>query len=209
MTGALLIERPPARRRSERRSARPSPSLTTVCAGPPLSTRLRRTRWRFALPACWARMIRLAWSGSSSSVALAPVTTFLPFCSSTFWPMASTRTLERIVCARQDLDAARLGRLVVAREPDDVDAVVGQDEAAGGGIAAVVDLDRDRAHAARQDGRPPTSTRRWPTSPATWPSTRSTTAPSASSRSWTTAGTTAWPSGSSTTTRRTTTSSPS
>ena len=52
----------------------------------------------------------------------------------------------------------------------------------------------------------PTSTRRWPTSPATWPSTRSTTAPSASSRSWTTAGTTAWPSGSWTTTRLKTTS---
>ncbi len=49
--------------------------------------------------------------------------------------------------------------------------------------------------------RPPTSTRRWLTSPATWPSTRSTTAPSASSRSWTTAGTTAWPSASWTTTR--------
>ena len=54
--------------------------------------------------------------------------------------------------------------------------------------------------------RPPTSTRRWLTSPATWPSTRSTTAPSASSRSWTTAGTTAWPSASWTTTRRKTTS---
>ena len=47
---------------------------------------------------------------------------------------------------------------------------------------------------AEDASRAATSTRRWLTSPATWPSTRSTTVPSASSRSWTTAGTTAWPS---------------
>ena len=42
---------------------------------------------------------------------------------------------------------------LVARETDDVDAVIGENESAGGRIAVVVDLDRDRALSARQDRR--------------------------------------------------------
>ena len=47
----------------------------------------------------------------------------------------------------EDFDAARLRRLVVAEDAHDVDAVVGKNEAAGAGIAVVVDSDRDRAFA--------------------------------------------------------------
>ncbi len=52
-----------------------------------------------------------------------------------------------------DFHAARLRRLLVPREIDDVDAVVRKNEAARGRVAAIVDLDRHGAHPARQDGR--------------------------------------------------------
>src|SRR5271166_6683359 len=54
---------------------------------------------------------------------------------------------------RHDFNASSLGGVVVARETDDVDSIVGENESAGRGIAAVVDLDRHCALSARQDGR--------------------------------------------------------
>ncbi len=96
-----VIERPAGRRRSGRPSIRPSsrrfrrrPFLPGLRCRPGCGGR----DGELQLPECWARMIRLAWSGSNSRVALAPVTTFLPFCSSSFCPIASTRTLDRMVC---------------------------------------------------------------------------------------------------------------
>jgi|SRR5271166_217730 len=55
----------------------------------------------------------------------------------------------------ENFDPSRLCRVVVARDADDVNAVVGQDEPAGRGISAVVDLDRDRSQMA--DMKPPPS----------------------------------------------------
>jgi hypothetical protein len=52
---------------------------------------------------------------------------------------------------RHDFDPSSLGGFLVAREADDVDAVIGENESASRRIAVVVGLDRDRALSARQD----------------------------------------------------------
>src|SRR5271165_7069533 len=52
-----------------------------------------------------------------------------------------------------DFNSSSLRGFVVARETDDVDPIVGENESAGRGIAAVVDLDRHGALSARQDSR--------------------------------------------------------
>ena len=54
-----------------------------------------------------------ACCGSSSRVALTPTTTFLPFSSWMFWPIASTRTLARMVCAPSTSTPPGLRRLFV------------------------------------------------------------------------------------------------
>src|SRR5271157_906277 len=54
---------------------------------------------------------------------------------------------------RHDFDASNLRGFVVTRETHDVDAIVGENESAGRGIAAVIDLDRHGALSARQDSR--------------------------------------------------------
>ena len=54
---------------------------------------------------------------------------------------------------RHDLDPSSLGGFLVAGETDDVDAVIRKNESAGGRIAVIVDLDRDRALSGRQDRR--------------------------------------------------------
>ncbi len=50
-----------------------------------------------SVPSCCASASVSAWLGVSSSVAVLPTTTFWPSFSSTFWSIASTRTLVRIV----------------------------------------------------------------------------------------------------------------
>ena len=67
--------------------------------------------------------------------------------------MARTRSVGEDRLRRHDFDPSSLGGFVVAREPDDVDAVIGENESTGRRIALVIDLDRDSALSARQDRR--------------------------------------------------------